>query len=66
MKYIFSVLILTTITSFGQVSKVAYSDGTQQLEGYFAKSKKPNPKKIEVKRMIYGLIVCVTKIKFPL
>lgn len=48
MKYIFSVLILTTITSFAQVSKVAYSDGTQQLEGYFAKAKKPNPKKIGV------------------
>lgn len=48
MKYIFSVLLLTTITSFGQVSKVAYSDGTQQLEGYFAKAKKANPKKIGV------------------
>ncbi|WP_322549357.1 dienelactone hydrolase family protein [Flavobacterium psychraquaticum] len=48
MKYIFSVLILTTITSFGQVSKVAYSDGTQLLEGYFAKAKKANPKKIGV------------------
>ena len=48
MKYIFSVLILTTITSFGQVSKVAYSDGSQQLEGYFAKAKKANPKKIGV------------------
>lgn len=48
MKYILSILILTTVTSFGQISKVAYSDGTQQLEGYFAKAKKPNPKKIGV------------------
>ena len=48
MKYIFSVLILITVTSFGQISKVAYSDGTQQLEGYFANAKKANPKKIGV------------------
>lgn len=48
MKYILSILILTTVTSFGQISKVAYSDGTQKLEGYFAKAKKPNPKKIGV------------------
>lgn len=48
MKYILGILLLITVTCFGQVSKVDYADGAQKLEGFFAKAKKSNPKKIGV------------------
>ena len=48
MKYLYITLLLATMNSFGQLVKVDYVDGNQKLEGFFAKAKKANPKKIGV------------------
>ena len=48
MKYIYITLLIATINSFGQLTKIDYADGNQKLEGFFAKSQKANPKKIGV------------------
>ncbi|MFD2890797.1 dienelactone hydrolase family protein [Flavobacterium chuncheonense] len=44
MKNVIFILILSTMTGFAQLKKVDYTDGSQKLEGYFAKSEKVNSK----------------------
>jgi dienelactone hydrolase len=48
MKQLILLLILTSFMSYSQIQKVIYKDGNQELEGFFAKAQKANPKKIGI------------------
>jgi len=48
MKYFYIILLFVSMNSFAQLSKVAYADGNQKLEGFFAKAQKANPKNIGI------------------
>lgn len=44
MKNVIFILIISTMTGFAQLKTITYTDGSQKLEGYFAKSEMVNPK----------------------
>ncbi|CAM4172915.1 MULTISPECIES: dienelactone hydrolase family protein [Flavobacterium] len=47
-KYISLFLLSISFTMMGQLQTINYTDGTQKLEGFFAKAKKDNPKNIGI------------------